>query len=140
MKLYRPVDYLQLTKECEVNGAGPKGFDWIVPDYIWGVCITEAANIHDAMYYAGKSFADRKFADHIFEENMQRLIDGKTCRGPKFYQRWLKRRRYKLAHIYYVAVRDFGKGPFLDGKDPNAVKAMGNEVTYDMEMTGDYKA
>ena len=41
----------EIVPECEQNGAGPKGFGFLVPDKLGLVNIEKAANIHDCHYY-----------------------------------------------------------------------------------------
>jgi len=100
------------SQKAEVcNGAGPgKIGGLLVPDTIWGLCITEAANIHDWCYLWGETSEDRKLADNVFHENMIRMIDGTKS------WRWLKRLRRNRAWIYYMAVHKFGKAFFYDKK------------------------
>lgn len=90
------------------NGAGPAGWGWIVPDTMWGLWITLAADIHDWDYHWGKTPADRKAADDRFHRNLITLInaEGGILRGP----------RYIRAYEYWLAVRIFGRGAFLAGK------------------------
>ena len=91
--------FLLSTQEKEevCNGAGPKNFGWMVPDYIYGLKIKAAADIHDYCYWAG---FDRKFADELFLKNMLALI---AERGGR-----LENLRTVRANTYYWAVRGFG--------------------------------
>lgn len=89
------------------NGAGPAGKGWIVPDTIYGLNITEAANIHDWMYVWGEKLDDKNKADMTFLMNLMRIIDERTTRIPiaGHIMRWLRHRR---ALTYYEAVATFG--------------------------------
>ena len=107
---YQKATPQQKKKIC--NGAGPRNFGWIVPDTVWGLRITQAANIHDWMYHHGKTIQDKQRADRVFKNNMQRLIDAK-----KNQWRWVKDLRYSRAAKYYWAVDNFGGTSFWANKN-----------------------
>lgn len=92
------------------NGAGPRKFGWLVPDNIWGLSITDAANVHDWMYWKGTTDEERLEADVTFLVNMMILIDmgSKWC-ITRFLRRW-------RAMTYYSAVREYGHRCFY-GKE-----------------------
>jgi hypothetical protein len=92
------------------NGAGPSGWGWIVPDTIWGLSITLAADIHDWMYTLGQTEADRRQADLVFFHNMITLINARRTSG---FMRTLRELR---AIGYYLAVSWFGRWAFWKGK------------------------
>jgi hypothetical protein len=123
-KLYAPEKYWKMTPEEKskiCNGAGPKGFGWVVPDKIWGVCITESANIHDFMYEFGKDIYDKDEADRVFLNNMVRQI----MDADHGFMGWLLTdRRLKIAHEYYECVHVFGGIAFWAGK--NKPENLGN--------------
>lgn len=107
--LVAPVQYTRLTQEHKdsiCNGAGPKRWGWLVPDTMYGLSITAAANIHDYMYYvmsvtpASKWAYNQKVADELFYANMCTLINEKGG--------WLRRPRLTRAWLYYKAVSSFG--------------------------------
>lgn len=107
LKLFADPGYWELTTEEKAkicNGAGPRGFGYLVPDTIWGLSVTAAADIHDWMYYVGTVENDKKRADKIFLNNMVRIIEDKT------WFNWLRKLRCHRAEIYYKAVVKFG-GP-----------------------------
>ena len=121
------------TPKSQTNGAGPQGLGGLVPDNILGLCITEAANIHDAMYYFikkknnyGNTFIDscyhkrlkenapifsdmiftneaRSFADDIFLLNMN-IINQNESRSRLAYLA-----RIPIIKGYYYVVRMFGE-------------------------------
>jgi hypothetical protein len=96
------------ARQMVCNGAGPRRFGWLVPDTIWGLSITDAANIHDWMYWKGRTEADRLEADVTFLVNMCRLIEMRSSnRAIHFLRRW-------RAMTYFSAVRDFGGKAFYD--------------------------
>lgn len=92
------------------NGAGPAGWGWIVPDTIWGLSITIAADIHDWMYTLGQTEADRRQADLVFLHNMITLINAKQTSGI------LRAMRELRAIGYYLAVSWLGRLAFKRGK------------------------
>lgn len=107
-----PRRYFLLTdmERAEIcNGAGSKGIGgWLVPDTIYGLSITEAANVHDYMYATPQY--SRQACDKLFLKNMLSLIDAKEDSWG-----WVKKLRYARAHTYYYAVKNFG-GFFRKGK------------------------
>jgi hypothetical protein len=115
IELYAPTGYWLLTpaeKAVICNGAGPKGYGWLVPDTLWGLSIKEAANIHDYMYskeYKPWSNETKKEADRVFLNNMIRLINNASK-----LLRWLRLRR---AQTYYEAVSHFGGPCYWHGKN-----------------------
>ena len=105
--LIAPEKYWLLKPEAKkkyCNGAGPKHFGFLVPDTLYGLSITECANIHDYMY-AMPEFS-RSLCDEIFLKNM--VAKAKAAGS------WLKKLRIARAHTYYYSVRAFG-GLFKKG-------------------------
>ena len=77
LQLWAPDSYEDATQEqiaARCNGAGPRGYGWLVPDRIYGVKITAAANIHDWQYGEARCNDDRLLADLTFLRNMIVLI------------------------------------------------------------------
>lgn len=116
--LYAPPGYISASTEVRekvVNGCGRDGWKGqLVPDRIWWLEIEEACNIHDWMYAAGETLADKQEADRVLLNNLLRLID--AAGGPWWLQ-WLRRQR---ASKYYDAVAMFGGPAFWDNKnDPS---------------------
>jgi hypothetical protein len=114
VKLYAPENYWVLplpikSKLC--NGCGSKGFGWTVPDKIYGLCITEACNIHDFMYNTGKTAEDKAVADMTFLNNMLRIIEACTTNQ---LLKWIRGSR---AYGYYLAVKIFGGPAFWNCKN-----------------------
>ncbi len=92
--LYSLYDAKVLTPKAfksVCNGAGAKGWGFIVPDLKY----TTSADLHDFMYTIGGNSKDRKWADYIFLWNMKRVT-------PKSF----------LPYVYFYAVRMFGKNAF----------------------------
>jgi len=117
MKLFAPATYVsapEAIRQAVVNGCGTGGWKGaLVPDTIWGLSITAACNIHDWMYAAGSTLAEKEEADRVFLNNMLRLVE--SAGGLWLLQR-LRRRR---AWIYYQAVYRFGGPAFWSGKNPD---------------------
>ena len=105
-----PQEYWSIdeaTLNMIAGGCGPGTFgDKLVPDAIWGLSITPACEVHDFMYARGKTSADREVADHVFLENMLRIIDRESA---NWFMRTIRRWR---AMTYYSAVRE-GGGQFF---------------------------
>lgn len=95
-----PSDYDLVPKET-INGVGPMGFGWLFKDWILGVCFTEAANIHDARYYAGEW--PRALCDQEFLDNMRRIIEYEKVTG------WRRNLLYLYGDGAYMTVRLGGK-------------------------------
>ena len=111
MNLKAPESYLKATPEEKAkicNGAGAAGWGWTVPDTLWGLCITEAANIHDWMYHFGKMDDDKREADMTFLKNMYILIQQGSW--------WFRAIRRNRARVYYNSVKYAGHWAFWDGK------------------------
>ena len=87
-------DVSELTPEARrevVNGLGPHGLGWTVPDFKY----TRAGDNHDLKYTCGGDMEDRKWADYCFLWEIRRMGGGV----------W-------LAYTYFWAVRLFGKKAF----------------------------
>ena len=97
--LFYPKGYNYVPKR-EINGAGPKGYGWLVKDTIGCISITEAANVHDAYYYLAK--VPRSVADKIFLQNMLKIIEVESK------NKWHRYYCNSVAYGYYLAVRLFG--------------------------------
>jgi len=111
--LWAPSKYWALStdkKDTICNGVGPRGYGFLIPDTIWGLRVTEAADIHDYMYYAGTALRDKTKADDVFLNNMVRIIEEGT------WWNWLKRLRCHRAKWMYKAVKHFGGPAFWAGK------------------------
>jgi len=114
--LFAPPSYRAASKEVRaiaVNGCGTGGWKgFLVPETMWGLDIREACNIHDWMYLAGETIADKDEADRVFLNNLLRLIES----GSRW--EWLAALRRRRALKYYEAVRVFGGPAFWNGKNP----------------------
>ena len=111
--LYAPDLYWKLEEKekAEIcNGCGPRDFGWLVPDTLWGLNVSEAADIHDFMYYNGKTLVDKTRADEIFLNNMVRIIEKETKWN------WLRKLRCMRAQKYFWAVHRFGEPAFWADK------------------------
>ena len=121
-KLYAPNNYgtqpcnyflastSDLKKIC--NGCGSKKSPkWMTKflDKLCGVDLTPACDIHDWMYQYGVNYEDKAYADNIFHNNMNAIIDDGT---------WvLKFIRRRIADEFYLAVKEFGNDAFWSNKN-----------------------
>jgi len=96
------------------NGCGTEGWKGsLVPNHLWFLSIKRACNIHDAGYeLAEPNIKAKETEDRIFRNNMLRIINAKTK------WKWLKRRRYRAARVYYRFVVELGGPAFWEGKNP----------------------
>lgn len=112
--LYAPPSYIEASPEVKaiVNGCGTSGWKGdLVPDTIWGLCITASCNVHDWMYQTGSTLAEKEEADRVFLNNMLRQIE--DAGGWSL----VKRLRRNRAKVYYEAVHLFGGPAFWYGKN-----------------------
>jgi len=107
--LKAPLAYWNLDpkeKKDTVNGVGPFGWGWLFPETIWGLRITEAANIHDYEYHVGKTTDDKNAADKNFRDNMKAIILHQKS------WKWLEKRRLHRSRLYYRGVQFAGGSAF----------------------------
>ena len=113
-KLYAPKSYWHSTAEERAkvcNGCGAKG-GLPIPNTMYGLCIKEACQKHDWMYYVGKTLADKLFADAIFRMNISIIISAKS--------NWIMSPlRESRASKYYIAVEEWGDSAFWVDKKKN---------------------
>jgi hypothetical protein len=84
---------------------------------MWGLCVTEACNIHDHRYSVGGVEHDRTIADNEFRLNLRIIVR----RGSA----WFKALRYIRVQLYYSAVINLGWSSFAynDKAEQNQAKA-----------------
>ena len=88
----------------KVGGCGPGVLgDRLIPDTVYGICITNACMIHDWCYRFVETTQDQATADMMFLHNMLVIIHQKSKSKVLLFLR--KLRVYK----YYLAVSEFGK-------------------------------
>lgn len=104
---------------CNGCGSAQAKFD-LIPDTIYGLCITWACWIHDWMYHHGQTIQDKEVADEVFLSNLVRLIERDTCWWRKLLKPFMRRRALK----YYEAVVLFGLDAFMAGKDMTIIKSL----------------
>lgn len=118
--LYAPPEYVNARpalRDLVANGCGASGWKVdLVPDTVWGLSIKESCRIHDWMYAAGSTLADKEEADRVFLNNMLRLIE---AAGGWWPLPSLRRRR---ALLYYEAVQNFGGPAFWQEKNKEEFK------------------
>ncbi len=93
------------------NGCGSGSNEKMVPDRLLFVSILEACKIHDYMYHFGVTSEDKKLSDEVFLNNMSRLVKAGS------YFNYFKKKRLKLAKIYYKYVHYHGGDYFWDSKN-----------------------
>ena len=100
--------------EWQSFGCGPGGWgDWMVPDTLWGLPVTEACRIHDWYYrfHWQDTEEARERADKILLNNMIRIIEARTkCK-------LLLKLRLTRAHTYYKMVRKFGAPAYFEERN-----------------------
>ena len=112
--LYAPASFLNasltdLLDTC--NGCGAADSWFRPPKRMYGTLIVQACIIHDWMYEKGRYLEDKKEADRVFLNNLNRLI---TLDSHKWYKPTLLQRR--RAEKYYLAVKHCGGEAFWSGK------------------------
>jgi len=69
-----PQSYKDATpkqRKVVCNGCCPGSWKWdCIPDYIWGVCITSACDIHDWRFHEGGWEDEFKIANNEFLQNI----------------------------------------------------------------------
>ena len=114
--LFAPEVYWNLSEKDHkrlCNGCGPAGWMGIfVPNTVCFLDISKACDIHDYMYYAGKTQKDKEEADRAFLNNMKRMINFHT------EYKWLIHLRYRRANFNYKMVHENG-GPYFWTEDKN---------------------
>jgi hypothetical protein len=110
--LVAPEGYLRLTPaqhQTICNGAGTKQFD--VPDRLFGLSITAAADVHDYMYKMAKNKRDMIIADIVFFLNMTILAIKKDRNAACWLERRMLLPRLICILGYFVGVYRFGICP-----------------------------
>ena len=105
--LLAPSSFWSLS-ESEIrelyNGMGPRGLARLIPDFMYGVCVTRAGDIHDHMYKEARNSREKWLADLLLLVNCLTIIE--QNRSKFFLLNILRRQR---AMLYFHAVADFGK-------------------------------
>jgi len=107
--IYAPKEYWELTKAEKIlicNACGGRGgkLNFLIPQKHF----QEACNIHDYMYYIGRTQEDKREADATLLYNLDQIVNQMS--GIKKW--WYK----KLAKTFYEAVSKFGDYYFWKGK------------------------
>ena len=93
----------QIQRDEVDNGCGSDGvLGTLVPDSLLGLSISKACSIHDWMYHHGRTDKQRKEADIIFLDNMEKIVNKSVNNSI------LKCFRKGIARVYYFGVRIFG--------------------------------
>lgn len=107
--LYAPAGYWKLTGDERnriCNGCGAKG-SFLAKMLPQGV-FKAACDIHDYMYYIGRHQDDKRAADRVFINNLNRIVEAM----PGYKRPFAK----ALARVYYEAVSKFGYEAFWADK------------------------
>jgi len=115
-ELYAPPEFIATPLEvldtiCNGCGAAGSKFDF-VPDTMYGVCMCSVCNLHDFMYFKGKTIEDKEEADRVMLNNFMRIIN-KVKGWRKLFRIAMRRRAIK----YYEAVHYCGGPAFWEGKN-----------------------
>jgi len=121
-EMYVPESYVTASPEKRnrvANGCGPAKGIIPIPDAFWGVDLGEACNIHDWMYYKGKNYDDKIFADKAFLHNINVIIDEHQDPLTDFLDvtPWLVPMRRRNGFRYYAAVALIGDDPYWRSGD-----------------------
>lgn len=106
--LLGPASYWNASSEKKArncNGCGTAGWKGVlIPDSVYGLCVSEACNLHDWMYAIGTSREDKLKADNIFQDNLLALVRRDANRS---WIGWLLKipRSYRCFG-YYMAVAE----------------------------------
>jgi len=108
VSLYAPKEYWELTaieKEKICNGCGAKGswFSKLIPQQPF----KEACNIHDFMYFVGRTTEDKEIADQVFLVNMWAIVEAHSRR------KWLLKIQLKL---FFRGIKSLGEVYFWRNK------------------------
>lgn len=95
-------DYTEEEKGKLLNKCGGDPLtSSLVPNSIFGTDFSTACNIHDAMYVNGKTAADKRLADDVFDKNLVASVK-KNSKGI------VKSLKLGVAKVYYWAASLFG--------------------------------
>jgi|WetSurMetagenome_2_1015567.scaffolds.fasta_scaffold660706_2 hypothetical protein len=112
VELYAPEEFWDLPDECKKKlgwNCGPGKFGGkVIPNTVWGLSIKIACEIHDCMYFLGKTQYDKWISDVTFLTNMNDMVESGTMILRAI-------RRYRVM-TYFSAVRDCGDSSFWKGK------------------------
>ena len=99
--------------EWATFGCGPGGVgDYLVPDTMWGLDISEACRIHDWFYRfcPDRSAEAKAFADNLMLQNCLAIVNAKS-------KSWtLKHLRTVRCHTYHFMVTHFGQSSWDECK------------------------
>ena len=96
--------------ETNTNGCGPSGWlDLVVPDEFFGVDVSFACQVHDWMYYTGRSWDDKIRADIAFLHNLL------TIALEDYYEisDYKRVQRMRRCYTYFRAVERYGHYAFI---------------------------
>jgi hypothetical protein len=95
-------DYTKEEKEKLLNKCGCDPVtSSLVPNSIFGTDLSMACKVHDAMYINGKTPADKRLADDLFDKNLVISVN-KSSKG------FMRSIKLGVAKVYYWAASFFG--------------------------------
>jgi hypothetical protein len=100
-------------EEWATFGCGPGGVgDYLVPDTMWGLDISEACRVHDWYYrfFRDRSLDAKRLADGFMLTNTLQIVNTQSS---NFFVRALRRVR---CHTYHKMVKTFGKSSWKSAK------------------------
>lgn len=102
-ELYAPASFLtadRTERDLVCNGCGTSGLGgYLVPDDMWGLCVTIVCDIHDWMYELAVTDEDEDLADYYFKCNLRRFIRSKGKGRP-----FVTAMRLVSANVYFAFV------------------------------------
>jgi len=120
LPLYMPIEYLHLSDEEKAkicNGCGSK--DGIkVPNTVWFLSIVIACNIHDYMFYKGKTLGDYYFSNIMFFWNMTAIV----INGSNFLT--LLPRMERVLKYFLAVMTKFGVKAYWVDKEENGTMSI----------------
>lgn len=128
--------------EWATYGCGPGGLgDYLVPDTMWGLSVTECCRFHDGYYrnWPENTEVARQRADEILLNNCVRVIEAAAVSGMEHigrdkYQfqwchdravrrvKWLYEQRLDRAHLYFKMVRRFGAPAYFEDRNDKEIE------------------
>ena len=100
------------TPAHAANGCGSDGTEW-VPDGFAGADFGPACNRHDDCY-ASSSSTDRKDCDEALKDGLDA-----ACKDEFAWYNPTREVCLEAAYGYYLAVRQWGDGPYAGSGDPS---------------------
>lgn len=98
----------------EVNGCGPSGYGWMIPDSFGNANFTPACNHHDRCY--GTCNQPRLACDKQMRQKMRTACERAFSRRDG-EENWRRLKCLDRANMYFKAVRRGGQGAYEDAQN-----------------------